>query len=155
MYIFIFIHMLFLSWPSLSLKKKTLFTRDIIPQNPDLLLQLRAYTLIFKWDSWWKKNPYFIYAIYIVKIYQIDKAKYRIKPNIICLTYIITTAMKVDININTSITASLIGQAVILMMMFVEIFRTCVIVFICKVIMYLTSQWPINFQYQKSFHLYW
>jgi len=50
-------------------------------------------------------------------------------------------AMKVKTDINTSITASLIGWAVILMMIFVEIFRTCVIVFIGKVIMYLTSQW--------------
>lgn len=59
--------------------------------------------------------------------------------------------MKIETDINTSITASLIGRAVILMMMFVEILRTCVIVFIGKVIMYLMSQWPINFQYQSHF----
>lgn len=54
--------------------------------------------------------------------------------------FIITAAMKVETDIIASITASLKGPAVILIMMFVEIFKTYVIVFISKVIMYLTSQ---------------
>ena len=53
--------------------------------------------------------------------------------------------MKVETDINTSTVASLIGQALILMIMYVKIFTTDVIVFICNAIMCWTSYWPIIF----------
>jgi len=57
--------------------------------------------------------------------------------------YRITVVMNVETEINSSITASLIGQAVILVIMYVKSFKTAVIVLICIVIMCLISPWPI------------
>jgi hypothetical protein len=47
--------------------------------------------------------------------------------------------MKVETDIITNITVSLIGRAVLLVIMYVEIFKTDVIIFIGNVIMCLTS----------------
>jgi hypothetical protein len=54
-------------------------------------------------------------------------------------------ALKVKTDIITRITVSLIGEAVILviMLLYVKTFKTEVIVFICNVIMCLRSHWPI------------
>ena len=52
----------------------------------------------------------------------------------------VTTVLKVETNIITSITASLITAK-----MYVEIFKTDIIVFIGNVIMCLMSYWPIIF----------
>ena len=53
------------------------------------------------------------------------------------------SVLKAETDIITTKAASLIGQAEILVIMFVEIFKTDVIVFICNIIMCLTSHWPI------------
>jgi hypothetical protein len=47
--------------------------------------------------------------------------------------------MKVETDIITNITVSLIGRAVLLVIMYVEIFKTDVIIFIGNVILCLTS----------------
>jgi hypothetical protein len=47
--------------------------------------------------------------------------------------------MKVETDIITNITVSLIGRAVLLVIMYVEIFKTDVIIFIGNVIVCLTS----------------
>ena len=47
--------------------------------------------------------------------------------------------MKVETDIITNITVSLIGRAVLLVIMYAEIFKTDVIIFIGNVIMCLTS----------------
>ena len=57
--------------------------------------------------------------------------------------YRITVVMKVETNIITSIRASLKGQTLILMIIYVETFNTNYIVFIDNAIMCLTSHWPI------------
>jgi hypothetical protein len=54
--------------------------------------------------------------------------------------YRITAVLKVETDIIASISASLTGRAVILVIMYVEIFRTGVIVFIGNVITCLMSQ---------------
>ena len=59
--------------------------------------------------------------------------------------YRITTVMKVETDIITNITVSLIGRAVLLVIMYVEIFKTDVIIFIGNVIMCLTSHWLMIF----------
>jgi hypothetical protein len=53
--------------------------------------------------------------------------------------------LKVETDIITSITASPTGWAMILVIMYVEIFKTGVIVFICDIKICLTSHWPIIF----------
>jgi hypothetical protein len=57
----------------------------------------------------------------------------------LCNKYRITAALKAETDIITTKAASLIGQAEILVIMYVEIFKTDVIVFICNIIMCLTS----------------
>jgi hypothetical protein len=52
--------------------------------------------------------------------------------------------MKVKTDIIASIAASPIGRVVILLIMYVETFKTVVIVFISNVVMCLMSLWPIN-----------
>jgi len=59
--------------------------------------------------------------------------------------YRIMAVMMVETGIISSIAASLIGQAVILVIMFVEVFKTDVIFFISKVIMGLMSHRRIIF----------
>jgi hypothetical protein len=54
--------------------------------------------------------------------------------------YRITAVLKVETDIIASISVSLTGRAVILVIMYVEIFRTGVIVFIGNVITCLMSQ---------------
>jgi hypothetical protein len=54
--------------------------------------------------------------------------------------YRITAVLKVETDIIASIAASLTGRAMILVIMYVEIFRTGVIVFIGNVITCLMSQ---------------
>ena len=53
--------------------------------------------------------------------------------------YRITSVLKVETDIIASIEASLTGRAVILVIMYVEIFKIGIIVFICDVKMCLTS----------------
>ena len=65
------------------------------------------------------------------------------------LSYI-TTVLKVETDIITSIAASLTGWAVILVIMYVEIFKTSVIVFIGDIKMCLMSHWPIIFNIRVS-----
>ena len=57
----------------------------------------------------------------------------------------IMAVLKVETDIITSMKTSLIGQAVILVIMCVKTFKTDVIVFIGNVIMCLTSHWLIVF----------
>ena len=57
-------------------------------------------------------------------------------------TYRITAVLKVEIDIIASIAPSPKGQAVIVVIMYVETFKTDVIVFIDNVLGYLTSNWP-------------
>jgi len=63
----------------------------------------------------------------------------------------ITAAVKFKTDIIASIAASLIVWAVILMIMYVETFKTDLIVFIGNIIMCSTSHWQISFQYQSQF----
>jgi len=73
-----------------------------------------------------------------------DKKKNQYHPSLLCLnTYRISAVLKVKTDIITCITESLIGQAAILMVMYVETFKTDVIVFIDNVIMCLMTHWPI------------
>jgi hypothetical protein len=51
-----------------------------------------------------------------------------------CILYRITAVLKVETYITTIITVSLIGRAVILVIMYVETFKTAVIVIIGNVI---------------------
>ena len=62
--------------------------------------------------------------------------------------YRITAVIKVKTDSIVGIVASPIGQAVI---MYVDTFKTDVIVFIGNIIVCLTSSWPIIFQYQNQF----
>jgi hypothetical protein len=61
--------------------------------------------------------------------------------------YRIMAVLKVETDIITSFTESLIGWA---MMMYIETFKTDVIVFIGNIIMCLMSQWPINLSIMVS-----
>ena len=58
--------------------------------------------------------------------------------------YRITSILKVETDIITNISLSLIGRARIFVIMSVEAFRTDVIVFISGIIMCFTSDWQIN-----------
>ena len=58
---------------------------------------------------------------------------------------------KVETDIDTSIAVRLIGEAVILVIMYVKIFRIDIIYFISNVIMCLMSHWQDNLQYQSQF----
>jgi hypothetical protein len=64
--------------------------------------------------------------------------------------YRITAVLKVKTDIIASITASQTGGAVILVIMYVEIFKTDVIVLIGDVKTCLTSHWPIIFNIKVS-----
>ena len=59
--------------------------------------------------------------------------------------YRVMSVLKVETDIITSITLSLIWWAVILVITYLAIFKTDVIVFIGNIIMCLTSHWPIIF----------
>ena len=72
---------------------------------------------------------------------------YRVKNS---YTYRIMSVLKVETDIITSIVASLTGWAVILVIMYIKIFKTGVIGFICDVKMCLTSHWPIIFNIRVS-----
>jgi hypothetical protein len=58
---------------------------------------------------------------------------------------------KVETDIDTSIAVRLIGEAVILVIMYVKTFRIDIIYFISNVIMCLMSHWQDNLQYQSQF----
>lgn len=58
--------------------------------------------------------------------------------------------MKVETDIITIIKESLIGRALIIVIMCVETFKTYVIFFIGYVIIHLTSHWPIIFSIMVS-----
>jgi hypothetical protein len=58
---------------------------------------------------------------------------------------------KVETDIDTSIAVRLIGEAVILVIMYVKTFRIDIIYFISNVIMCLMSHWQDNLQYQCQF----
>jgi hypothetical protein len=59
--------------------------------------------------------------------------------NVIVTIYRILLALKVEIDIITNIMSNLIERVVILVIKYVEIFKTDIIVFIGNVMMYLTS----------------
>jgi len=59
--------------------------------------------------------------------------------------YSIMTVMKVETDIIISIVASLIGRAVIAVILYVETFKTDDIIFISTVIICLTLHWPMHF----------
>jgi hypothetical protein len=70
------------------------------------------------------------------------KSPYKVSTQIHecnCL-YRITTATKVQTEIIAKFTVSQIGKEVILVIMYVKIFKTDIIVFIDNVILYLTKQ---------------
>ena len=60
--------------------------------------------------------------------------------------YRIKSVLKVEISIIASITVSLIGQAVVKVIKYVETSKTDIIVFIDSIIMCLLSHWPIIFR---------
>jgi len=66
------------------------------------------------------------------------------------LKYRITAVLKDETDIIASIASSLIGRALIQVIMYVEIFKTDVIVFIGGVIICFTSDWPINLHLQVT-----
>ena len=61
-----------------------------------------------------------------------------------------TAVLKVETDIITSMTVSMIGRAMILMIVYVETSKTHIIVFICNIIMCLTSHWLIVFSIRVS-----
>ena len=61
------------------------------------------------------------------------------------IVYKIMAVMKVETDSIARITVSLIGWAVILVIMYIKTFKTNIIVFVGNVVMFLLSHWPIMF----------